>query len=133
MLTKYYCIFLILVVFALLCYLFFNFFDKKTNSGNLLKYLKNDTFITKEQSILNFGSGDGLLSKALYDLGYKNIKNCDIQDLSVDKNIPTILYDGKTLPFEDKSFDVVLINFVFLFRQISYVGFELLTFSFLTK
>ena len=84
----------------------------KTNSGNILMYIKHTLNKSKNIKILNFGSGDGLLSKEIYDMGFKNIYNCDIKDLSIDKTIPTIVYDGKIIPFDDNYFDVVIINFV---------------------
>jgi 2-polyprenyl-3-methyl-5-hydroxy-6-metoxy-1,4-benzoquinol methylase len=102
-----YYIFFIILLF----YIIYLFIIKKTHSGNILKYI-NHTLYSYDIKILNFGSGDGLLSNEIFNMGFKNIYNCDIKDLSIDKTIPTIVYDGKTIPFNNNYFDIVIVNFV---------------------
>lgn len=60
------------------------------------------------QSVLDVGCGHAYVTKALQDK-FPNIRFVGV-DVKVRDNpaIPVTAYDGKTLPFEDKSFDAVM-------------------------
>lgn len=59
-------------IIFLLFYILYVFINNKTNTGNILKYIKH-TLYSSDIKILNFGSGDGLLSKEIYNMGFKYI------------------------------------------------------------
>ena len=73
---------------------------------NVSGFLKN--YIKKGESILDIGSGNGTILKQIG-------KDCDVKIQGIDIidykeiDIPFKLFDGKTIPFKDKSFDNVLI------------------------
>lgn len=75
----------------------------------LLPYLK------KSENVLDFGCGDLSLSKSLKAVSPTlQITGVDVADFkNKNKNIKFILYDGKTLPFKNNSFDVVISFYVF--------------------
>ena len=62
-----------------------------------------------KDTILDVGSGDGCLTQAIGQMGYK-IKAIDV----VDKNscYRPLIFDGKKIPYPDKSFDVVICVYV---------------------
>src|SRR5690606_1870993 len=92
--------------------------DKRVEYGNLELSLKffleqnND----KDLKILEVGCNIGSFTKALYDLGYKNIIACDVNSESIKygkekyKDIADKFHflDTDSLPFEDNQFDVVV-------------------------
>lgn len=75
-----------------------------------LKFDRIKPYINKEDGILDFGSGDGCLTKYLIDQGYKNTVGIDV--VSKGKCMDTVLYDGRTIPYPDKYFDVAICAFV---------------------
>lgn len=87
--------------------------------GRLKKWERSVTeFFPKKASILDIGCGMGREAFALTDMDFNTI-GIDISDevikqvtkLSSNNNyeIPFLVYDGHTLPFEDASFDVIII------------------------
>ena len=68
-------------------------------------------FIKKNSEILDLGCGSGIVAKNFQDFFQSKIIGVDIQDKRIIP-IPFKIIDGKHLPFGDKSFDVVLINYV---------------------
>lgn len=60
--------------------------------------------------ILNVGSGDGVLSQYLRELGYI-VEDLDIRSYSV-TGVEPIIYDGVTIPFDNNTFDAVLCIYV---------------------
>lgn len=65
-------------------------------------------FIKKDQKIMDLGSGICYLTKVLQDQGY-SVTPVDVRNLSTFREIHPIIYDGEHLPFQDKSFDVILL------------------------
>lgn len=67
-------------------------------------------FFTKAETLLDFGCGDLLLSEELYKLNNSlKITGVDVVDFGLrPKGVEFYKYDGKKLPFKDKSFDTVL-------------------------
>jgi len=70
---------------------------------NLIK-----TYLIKNERIIDIGAGLCTIDKILLEKGYK-LTPIDIKDLSLYENIKPLVYDGKIIPFKDKSFDVALI------------------------
>jgi len=64
--------------------------------------------LRKSDRILDVGAGSCEVAKALVDAGF-NVKPIDVVNKSLYKNLAPMIYDGKTLPFPDNSFDVVLL------------------------
>lgn len=98
----------ILILFTLfISYLLYKMFVKNdTNRAmNIFKTYFND----KKYNILDFGCGSCCNSTILENMGHQ-VTSLDIIDLSNCKKPQ--LYDGKRIPFGDKSFDIVLCSFV---------------------
>lgn len=81
--------------------------DWKTNI--LLPYLG------KSEKVLDFGCGDLFLAKSLKSISPSlQITGVDVADFkNKPKNIKFLSYGGKTLPFENNSFDTVISFYVF--------------------
>lgn len=89
------------------------------NKGELKKWEQTViSYFPKKAKILDIGCGMGREAFALSDLGF-SITGIDISEevirqvtqlsLKNDYNIPFLIYDGNTLPFDNESFDVVII------------------------
>ncbi len=72
------------------------------------KTLNFSSYLIKQYKILDVGSGNCLITQNLKEKGF-NIIPIDIQNLSIVKTITPIVYDGKTLPFKQQSFDTILL------------------------
>jgi len=68
-------------------------------------------FIPKGGKILDLGCGSGIVAKAFQDFFQAKVVGVDIEDRRI-FYIPFEIIDGKILPFPEKSFDTVLINYV---------------------
>jgi len=68
-------------------------------------------FIKEGSKILDLGCGSGIAAKNFQDFFKAKVIGVDVKDNRLVK-IPFKIIDGKNLPFEDNSFDVVLINYV---------------------
>jgi SAM-dependent methyltransferase len=91
-------------------------FDNRVHWGNLnanLRFLEKTGVLTKQQSILEIGSGAGGLLNFFHTKGY-DIRGIEINEDQVRRgktlygSIPLSLVDTDTLPFPDRAFDVVL-------------------------
>lgn len=83
-------------------------FNKLSKSWAEDKYRRINGLLNKEEKILDLGAGKCALSLLLKERGY-NVTPVDVQDLSLTDQIEPVIYDGKNLPFADKSFDTVLL------------------------
>lgn len=88
--------------------------------NKLLKYLYKrrsmyyadlvSPYIIKGEKVLDVGAGTGIISKILSRKADVNL--LDIKDYN-QTDLPLKLFDGKKIPFKDKSFDTVLLLTVF--------------------
>lgn len=91
----------------------------KWNKGKLKQWEKQvvDRF-SKGSRVLDVGCGLGREAFALSEMGFQ-VTGIDISDTIIDEvkraasenhyEIPFYSYDGKTLPFDDRTFDVIII------------------------
>ena len=63
-------------------------------------------------SVLDIGCGEGYVLDELVARGVTGVQGVDIVDIRRNKDYPFRLYDGETLPFPDRSFDLVVLSFV---------------------
>ncbi len=68
-------------------------------------------FIEEGTKILDLGCGSGIVGKAFQSFFKADLLGVDIKDRRI-YDIPFRAIDGKTLPFDNKSFDIVLISYV---------------------
>lgn len=73
--------------------------------------LECQDFIERNSKILDLGCGAGVITKSFQDFFQAKVIGVDIQDNRVIP-IPFKIINGKTLPFSENYFDVVLINYV---------------------
>jgi ubiquinone/menaquinone biosynthesis C-methylase UbiE len=73
------------------------------------RYLRR--FIARENSVLDIGAGDCRLAEFLQRRIGCEVVPVDVEDFN-ETDLPLTLFDGKRLPFDDDSFDVVLLIFV---------------------
>lgn len=67
--------------------------------------------IPKAASVLDIGCGNGYLAKLVAEVKKAKVTCCDVANHNT-SNFPTILYDGKHLPFGDREFDIVILSYV---------------------
>jgi ubiquinone/menaquinone biosynthesis C-methylase UbiE len=67
-----------------------------------------ENFLNEGDKILDIGGGPGTVAYLLKTKGY-DINIIDVQDVSIFKEIQPVIYDGVTMPFDDKDFDIALI------------------------
>jgi ubiquinone/menaquinone biosynthesis C-methylase UbiE len=67
--------------------------------------------IEDRQRVLDLGAGTGWVGKRLAERKGCDVRLVDVLDCN-ETDLPLTVYDGKTIPFDDKSFDVVTLVFV---------------------
>lgn len=87
--------------------------EPTSRSWRLVPYFED--VVRGASGVLNLGSGDGYLSDYLaarpgYGAGL-SLTDVDVADHSTNGR-PPMIFDGETLPFADKSFDVTLCMYV---------------------
>ncbi len=90
------------------CYCFFSKFYRRA-AGKMC--LECRQFIKEGSKILDLGCGSGIVGKQFQDFFKAELFGIDIIDRRAVK-IPFQIYDGVNLPFPEKSFDIVMINYV---------------------
>lgn len=68
-------------------------------------------FLNNKKNIVDIGSGTGDVAILLKSLG-KNITSVDVEGFHWYRSLQPIIYDGVTLPFYDKTFDLALLLMV---------------------
>ena len=69
------------------------------------------SFIKEGSKILDLGCGSGIAAKYFQDFFKAKVIGVDVRDNRL-VPIPFKIIDGQNLPFENNSFDVVLLNYV---------------------
>ncbi|TVQ48675.1 MAG: class I SAM-dependent methyltransferase [Gloeocapsa sp. DLM2.Bin57] len=72
------------------------------------KFSKLQHFLKPNQQILELGCGLGTVTDYFQQQGL-TITPIDIKNLSLFPDIKPIVYDGNNIPFDDKTFDIVLL------------------------
>jgi ubiquinone/menaquinone biosynthesis C-methylase UbiE len=91
--------------------IFHQVFSKFYNMAAERMSLDCTDFIKEGDKILDLGCGTGIVAKNFGDFFGTEVLGVDIEDKR-QVSIPFKMIDGKSLPFEDLSFDVVLISYV---------------------
>ncbi len=65
-------------------------------------------FLHHAKTILDVGSGNCFIAKRLIQAG-KQVTAVDIKDQSLEPSVKVTVFDGKVLPFKNKSFDLGLL------------------------
>jgi SAM-dependent methyltransferase len=68
--------------------------------------------IDRGMAVLDVGCGEGYVVEELRARGIREACGADILDLRRNQDGRFALYDGRTLPFADERFDLVMLNFV---------------------
>ncbi len=68
-------------------------------------------YITNSKKLIDIGSGTGDVASLLIKEG-KNVTPVDVDDYHGPRLVKTTIYDGKTLPFPNRSFDTALLLMV---------------------
>lgn len=68
-------------------------------------------FIHKGQTVLDVGCGSGQFGKAMQEFFDVKVSGIDVVDYK-NAPIPLALYDGKAIPHQDRSFDLVVLAFM---------------------
>jgi ubiquinone/menaquinone biosynthesis C-methylase UbiE len=68
-------------------------------------------YIEKSNKLVDIGSGTGDIAYLLKSMG-KDVTAVDVSDFHGPRLVAPIIYDGKKLPFKDKSFDTALLLMV---------------------
>jgi len=68
-------------------------------------------YLTGIRSVLDIGTGSSIsihfFAREFTEIAFFTV---DIADMRQEKELPFVLYDGKTLPFDDKSYDIAVLN-----------------------
>jgi ubiquinone/menaquinone biosynthesis C-methylase UbiE len=67
-----------------------------------------ESFLSEGSSLLDIGSGKGMVSHILRERGYE-VSSLDVQDRSLAGTVAPLLYDGCTIPFDADTFDCALL------------------------
>lgn len=110
-------VYLPISVFALLFMLLtprrraFEVYDKMDSQEHERRITSISKYVKKGDTVLDIGSGSGRFGKKVSERLGVAVSGVDVCEYS-DASIPVHIYDGKRLPFGDKSFDVVFFAFV---------------------
>ena len=87
---------------------FKSWINKKIELRNEEIVEKIQPFIGKRKKMIDIGSGTGHTALSLIGMGHK-VTCVDVEDMNVFEETKPLIYDGKSLPFSDNSFDVALL------------------------
>jgi len=91
--------------------MFRTLFQKIIRGRSQTVYERIWPYIKNSQKIIDIGSGTGDVTKLIKDSG-KDITPVDVADFHGPRLVKTVIYNGKTLPFKDNSFDTALLLMV---------------------
>lgn len=91
--------------------MFYSLIKKIARSRSKVVVARVTHYIKKSNKIVDIGSGSGDVALLLQTQGY-NVTPVDVADFHGPRLIKTVLYDGKRLPFPDKSFDTAFLLMV---------------------
>jgi ubiquinone/menaquinone biosynthesis C-methylase UbiE len=74
----------------------------------MVKYRRLEKFLSRDERILDVGTGNGALAVLFRENGY-DVTPMDVADKSRFDQLSPVVYDGRRFPFADNSFDTVLI------------------------
>lgn len=80
-----------------------------TREETIVKNLQ--PFLPRGQHVVEIGAGNGLVAQMLHDSTGADFTLLDVVDYNASK-LPMHVFDGRTLPFPDHSFDLALLVFV---------------------
>ena len=66
-------------------------------------------YINKKDKIIDIGTGTGFVAQSVIEKKKNKITCVDVRLNPLCKTLPVTIYDGKKLPFADKSFDTALL------------------------
>ncbi len=72
------------------------------------KWRRIRDFVPRDASVLEIGAGPGSVYFVLRSLGY-DVRAVDIEDQTLFWGIEPLIFDGRTIPYEDQQFDVALL------------------------
>jgi SAM-dependent methyltransferase len=81
-----------------------NFIRRSIPARMKIKYERIARHLSPDNTILDIGTGNGGLVKGLRDHNF-TVETVDVKNISFFPDIQPVVYDGETLPFEDKTFD----------------------------
>lgn len=90
---------------------FYRIFSKIYQRAAQKMCLDCQDFIQKGSKILDLGCGSGIIGMTFQDYFQAKVIGVDIKDSRI-VPLPFKIINGKSLPFPEKSFDIVLINYV---------------------
>jgi SAM-dependent methyltransferase len=91
--------------------IYYRLFSKIYETGAKRMCSDCQDFIERGCRILDLGCGSGIAALKFRDFFEAEVVGADIQDDRI-VNIPFKIFDGKTLPFKNDSFDITLMNYV---------------------
>lgn len=85
-----------------------NFKIKKDQERSKVKYALFEKYFTKNARIIDVGTGSGQFAQLIKDKDFE-IQAVDVVNKTNASSITPIIYNGRTLPFENNSFDISML------------------------
>lgn len=73
--------------------------------------------VPRRSRVLDIGCGNGFLAQLIAKNKQAEVTCVDVEDFN-QTDLPTVLFDGVSLPFEDKEFDIVVLSYVLHHSQL---------------
>ncbi len=70
-----------------------------------------DSWIQPGDTVLDLGSGNGHIAESIKKNKQADVTLLDVVDIN-ETELPLVLYEGDTIPFQDNSFKAILLSFV---------------------
>ncbi len=72
------------------------------------KWRRIREFVPRGASVLEIGAGPGSIYFVLQRMGY-DVRAVDIEDQTLSWGIEPLIFDGRTIPYQDQQFDIALL------------------------